>query len=77
MSEQDIFQSYQEELAAFKEESEKLSAYDYEKRFKEITDKYNHLLFQSSVGDIPSSKNKKHTVQSSFGKIEVKKKDTR
>ena len=50
-------------------------AYTYEKRFREITDTYNHRLFQSSIGEIPASKNEKNILQTGFGKIEVKKKD--
>ena len=50
-------------------------AYTYEKRFREITDTYNHRLFQSSIGEIPASKNEKNTLQTGFGKVEVKKKD--
>ena len=50
-------------------------AYTYEKRFREITDAYNHRLFQSSMGEIPASKNEKNTLQTGFGKVEVKKKD--
>ena len=41
----------------------------------EITEKYNHLLFQESMGKVPASKNEKQTIQSTFGSIEVKKKD--
>ena len=37
------------------------------------TDKYNKKLFQVSQGNVSPSKNKKHSVQTSFGKVDVKK----
>ena len=48
-------------------------AYTYEKRFREITDTYNQHLFQSSMGEISVSKNDKNTLQTGFGKVEIKK----
>jgi hypothetical protein len=60
-------------LDEFSKGSEKLNAYDYELKFREITDHYNKLLFQASTGKIPGSKNGKIKVETSFGEITVKK----
>jgi hypothetical protein len=61
-------------LEDFSLKARSLNAYDYEKKFREITDKYDLKLFQASVGKIPKSKNKKNTIDTSFGKLDVKKK---
>lgn len=70
-----ILDQMHEELKGFSASSDSLSGYIYEKRFREITDKYNKKLFQASQGNVSPSKNKKHSVQTSFGKVDVKKKD--
>lgn len=72
-----ILAEMNKELNIFSGTSDNLSGYQYEKKFREITDKYNQRLFQTSQGKIPKSKNEKHKVQTSFGKIFVKKKDIR
>ena len=69
-----ILDEMNQELALFSSQSDGFSAYDYENKFREITDKYNQKLFQASLGKVPASKNEKITVQTSFGKVEVKKK---
>lgn len=61
-------------LEKFSSGSGNLNAYDYEKGFREITDKYNQMLFKASLGDPPKSKNDKNTIKTSFGNVEVKKK---
>ena len=68
-----ILDEMKKALDAFDRQSEKFSAYDYETKFREITDKYNLLLFQASVGKVPASKNGKVAVSTSFGKVSVKK----
>ena len=70
-----ILDQMHEELNKFSATSDTLSGYRYEKRFREITDEYNKRLFQASQGEVLPSKNEKHNVRTSFGKIDVKKKD--
>ena len=74
MSYETILSEMNEELKQFSKTSNELNGYQYEKQFKEITDRYNRTLFEASQGKIPKSKNSKHKVQTSFGEIEVKKK---
>ena len=69
-----ILSEMNKELENFSSNSRILNAYYYEKGFRKITDKYDQKLFQVSIGKIPKSKNKKHTLETSFGKINVKKK---
>ena len=69
-----ILSEMNKELENFSSKSRSLNVYDYEKGFRKITDKYDQKLFQVSIGKVPKSKNKKHTVETSFGKINVKKK---
>lgn len=69
-----ILDQMHEELKQFSATSDTLSGYRYEKRFREITDEYNKKLFQASQGKVLPSKNKKHSVRTSFGKVDVKKK---
>jgi hypothetical protein len=73
----EILEEMHRALNEFSSKSEELSSYEYEKQFREITDKYNSLLFQASMGKVPVSKNKKINIQTSFGKVAVKKKDMR
>lgn len=73
----EILEEMHRALNEFSSKSEELSSYEYEKQFREITDKYNSLLFQASMGKVPVSKNKKINIQTSFGKVAVKKKDIR
>jgi hypothetical protein len=69
-----ILSEMNKELKDFSLKSRSLNGYDYENKFREITDKYDLKLFQASVGKIPKSKNKKNTIETSFGKLDVKKK---
>lgn len=69
-----ILSEMHKELENFSSKSRSLNAYDYEKEFRKITDKYDQKLFQASVGKVPKSKNKRHTIETGFGKINVKKK---
>ena len=70
---QTILEEMRVALEGFSSQSNELNAYDYEKKFREITDHYNKLLFQASVGKVPSSKNDKLNIQTSYGNIAVKK----
>ncbi len=72
-----ILAEMKEALEKFSKNSSLLDAYEYEKQFRELTDKYNLMLLQASVGKVPGSKNEKNSIETSFGKLEVKKKDTR
>ena len=71
-----ILDQMHEDLKKFSATCDTLSGYRYEKRFREITDEYNKMLFQASQGEVSPSKNEKHSVRTSFGKVTVKKKDT-
>jgi hypothetical protein len=53
--------------------SNNLNGYQYEKKFREITDRFNKKLFQVSQGQVPKSKNASHKIKTSFGDIRVKK----
>lgn len=70
-----ILEEMNKELEKFSAGSAELSGYDYEKKFREITDKYEQKLFQASMGKVSSSKNEKKRIQTSFGKTNIKKKD--
>jgi len=70
-----ILEEMDKALNEFSSKSDELNAYDYEKKFRELTDKYNSMLFQASMGIVPSSKNEKKRIQTSFGKVDIKKKD--
>lgn len=72
-----ILSEMNDELQAFSGLSASLSGYEYEKRFRIITDRYNQKLFQASQGPVPKSKNEKNIVQTTFGKVAIKKKGTR
>lgn len=72
-----ILEEMNTELDQFSVRSETLSAYEYETKFREITDKYDRKLFQASMGKVSMSKNEKKNIQTSFGKTKVKKKDIR
>jgi len=69
-----ILEEMNNELVSFTRKSDELNAYDYENRFREITDKYDRKLFQASMGKIPRSKNEKKNIQTSFGNVNVIKK---
>lgn len=60
-------------LKDFSSKSDELNAYEYEKQFMEITDKYNRMLFQASMGKVPASKNEKIRIQTNLVKVDVKK----
>jgi len=68
-----ILEQMNNELEAFSMNSSKLNGYQYEKKFREITDRFNKELFQVSQGKVPKSKNESHKIQTSFGDITVKK----
>jgi len=70
-----ILDQMNNDLEAFSINSNKLNGYQYEKKFREITDKFNKKLFQVSQGKVPKSKNASHKIKTSFGDITVKKKD--
>lgn len=76
MNYETILSEMNAELNEFSKTSNELNGYQYEKQFREITDRYNQKLFEASQGEIPKSKNSKHKLQTSFGEIEVKKKGT-
>jgi hypothetical protein len=68
-----ILKEMQVALEEFSAKSEGLNAYEYEKGFREITDHFDKLLFQASVGKVPASKNGRNNIQTSYGNIAVKK----
>lgn len=68
-----VLKEMNEALIDFSKKSDQLNAYEYEKQFRELTDYYNALLFQVSVGKVPASKNQRLSIQTSFGDIDVKK----
>lgn len=70
---EEILSEMHKALEEFSTTSQALSGYQYEKTFRDITDKYNLRLFQVSQGKVPKSKNESLKVQTSFGKINVKK----
>lgn len=70
---QEILAEMHKALEDFSANSDKLSGYDYEKQFRELTDKYNKRLFQASTGATPRSKNHRTKIKTSFGDIKVKK----
>lgn len=70
-----ILEEMNKALNEFSSKSNELNAYDYEQKFRELTDKYNAKLFQASIGEVPASKNNKRSIQTSFGKVDVKKKN--
>ena len=74
MSYESILSEMNLALEEFSKTSDKMSGYEYEKKFREITDKYNQKLFQASQGAVPKSKNSRHKTQTSFGEMTVKKK---
>lgn len=57
-------------------EGHKLSGYEYEKRFIELFHQFQVELFQNSLGEVPSNKNEKKTVQTTLGKVEVSRQHT-
>lgn len=69
-----ILNQMNNDLEAFSMKSGNLNGYQYEKKFREITDKFNRKLFQVSQGQVPKPKNSSHKIQTSFGNIDVKKK---
>lgn len=71
---ENILLEMNKELNAFSKISDNMNGYQYESKFRAITDKYNQELFQASQGKVGKSKNGRHKVQTSFGEIVVKKK---
>jgi hypothetical protein len=68
-----ILDEMNKNLNEFSKLSGSLSAYEYEKQFREITDHYDQLLFQASLGKVPASKNERNTIQTGYGDVSVKK----
>lgn len=55
-----IFEEFKKEVSEFaKDEKNRCNFYDYEKKFREITQKYEQEVFQTTIGAVPASKNKK------------------
>ncbi len=72
-----ILEEMDNELELFSKNANCLNGYQYEKTFREITDRFNQKLFQVSQGKVPKSKNESHKIKTGFGEITVKKKDIR
>ncbi len=72
-----ILEEMDNELELFSKNANRLNGYQYEKTFREITDRFNQKLFQVSQGKTPKSKNESHKIKTGFGEITVKKKDIR
>jgi hypothetical protein len=65
-----IFEEFKKEVSEFaKDEKNRCNFYDYEKKFREITQKYEQEVFQTTIGAVPASKNKKKTVKCTFGSV--------
>jgi len=55
-----IFEEFKKEVREFaQDEKNRDNFYDYEKKFREITQKHEQKVFQTSIGTVPGSKNKK------------------
>ena len=55
-----IFEEFKKEVKAFTQDSNNCkNLYDYESGFRNLVNKYEHEIFQSSIGEVPKSKNKK------------------
>ncbi len=55
-----IFEEYKKEITEFStDDSNRTNLYDYEKKFRDIVEKYEKMILQASLGEIPKSKNKK------------------
>lgn len=71
---ENILKEMEHELEDFDKNSDKINnGYTYEKSFKAIVQKYEEKLLQTSMGDIPKSRNQKLSIQTSIGEIIVKK----
>jgi len=55
-----IFEEFKREVSEFaKDQTNRSNLYDYESKFREITQKHEQKVLQATLGDIPKSKNKK------------------
>ncbi len=55
-----IFEEFKDEVKTYSQNSSnRNNLYDYESGFRDLTQKYEQELFQSSIGEVPKSKNKK------------------
>jgi hypothetical protein len=55
-----VFEEFKKEVKSFSQNSNnRENLYDYESGFRDLVQKYEHEIFQSSIGEVPQSKNKK------------------
>jgi len=55
-----LFDEFREEVMNFsKDPSKRGNLYDFEKSFRDLTNKYERKIFESAIGEAPKSKNKK------------------
>jgi len=69
-----LFDEFKKEVEEFSQDNgNRTNLYDFEKNFRDIVQKYEQKIFQDSLGEVAKSKNKKKTIKSTFGKVEVSK----
>lgn len=55
-----IFEEFKNKVEAFSQnQTNRTNLYDYEKGFRDIVQEYEQKIFQSSIEEVPRSKNKK------------------
>ena len=55
-----FFEEFKKEINGFSQDNNnRTNLYDYEKKFRDIVQKYEQKIFQASLGEAPKSKNKK------------------
>jgi hypothetical protein len=55
-----LFDEFREEVMNFsKDPSKRGNLYDFEKSFRDLTNKYERKIFEAAIGEAPKSKNKK------------------
>ena len=55
-----LFEEFKNKVEEFSQDnSNRTNLYDYEKKFREIVQNYEQKIFQSSLGEVAKSKNKK------------------
>lgn len=55
-----FFEEFKKEINEFsQDDNNHTNLYDYEKKFRDIVQKYEQKIFQASLGEVPKSKNKK------------------
>ncbi len=65
-----FFEEFKKEINGFSQDNNnRTNLYDYEKKFRDIVQKYEQKIFQASLGEAPKSKNKKKTIKSTFGNV--------